>query len=621
MLTIADITYRVEGRLLLQNAGARVPAGRKTGLIGRNGTGKTTLFRLIAREIEPETGEIAFPAAWRLGMIAQEAPGGPQSLIDTVLLADQERTALLEEAEHAHDPQRISDIHARLLDIGAYGAPARAAEILSGLGFDADAQQRACASFSGGWRMRVALASLLFTEPDLLLLDEPTNYLDIEGVIWLEEFLRTYQKTVLIVSHDRDLLNRCVDSILHLEHQKLTYYTGGYDQFEETRRMKLELQAAAKVKQDAQRKHMQAFIDRFRYKASKARQAQSRIKALAKLQPIAAVTEDRTTPFRFPDPEPSNPPMITLEKVRAGYGDKIVLSHLNLRIDPDDRIALLGANGNGKSTFAKLLAGRLDPMDGVFFKGRKIEVGYFAQHQLDEFDPADTPVTALARLMPSAPEQQVRNRLGGFGFSNEKSLTAIGKLSGGEKARLMMAMASFRAPQLLILDEPTNHLDIDSREALIHAINDYQGAVIVVSHDRHIVETCVDTLWLVADGRVAPFEGDLDDYARMTLSARKGQTTKSAAAAAAIPAPAPTPSAGLARLRKTVEAEERRMADIAGKIATLDRALGLPGLFEREPDKAKRFARERGNLALQLERAESAWLEASAALEAASAAS
>jgi ATP-binding cassette, subfamily F, member 3 len=615
MLTVADITYRIEGRVLLQGASARVPAGRKVGLVGKNGTGKSTLFRLITREIEPETGEIAFPSAWKLGMIAQEAPDGPQSLIDTVLAADAERTALMDESETATDPQRISDIHMRLIDIDAWGAPARAAEILAGLGFDAEAQARPCQSFSGGWRMRVALASVLFTAPDLLLLDEPTNYLDIEGVIWLEEFLRDYPKTIVIISHDRDLLNRSVDSILHLEQQKLTYYTGGYDAFEETRRMKLELQAAARVKQETQRKHMQAFVDRFRAKASKARQAQSRMKALAKLKPIAAVAEDRTIPFNFPNPEPSNPPMMTLEKVSVGYGDKIILNHLNLRIDPDDRIALLGSNGNGKSTFAKLLAGRLAAKDGVFFKGRKIDVGYFAQHQLDEFDPKDTPVMALGRLMPDAPEQKVRTRLGGFGFSNEKSLTAIGKLSGGEKARLMMAIASLKAPQLLILDEPTNHLDIDSREALIHAINEYDGAVIVISHDRHIVETCVDTLWLVADGRVKPFDGDLDDYARLTITNRRKEASKPQVVLAAAEALPPPPPRDPVKLKKAADTAERRMADIADKIATLDRALAVPGLFEKDPPKAARFAKERGNLALELEKAESEWLDASAALE------
>lgn len=617
MLTVANITYRVEGRVLLQDASARVPLGRKVGLVGKNGTGKSTLFKLISGELEPESGEVSFPSAWKLGMIAQEAPDGPQSLIETVLEADIERTALLEESEIATDPQRISDIHMRLIDIDAWGAPARAAEILAGLGFDTEAQQRPCRSFSGGWRMRVALASVLFTAPDLLLLDEPTNYLDIEGVIWLEEFLRDYPKTIVIVSHDRDLLNRSVDSILHLEQQKLTYYTGGYDSFEETRRMKLDLQAAARTKQEAQRKHMQAFVDRFRAKASKARQAQSRMKALAKLKPIAAVVEDRTVPFNFPNPEPSNPPMMTMEKVSVGYGDKIVLNHLNLRIDPDDRIALLGANGNGKSTFAKLLAGRLNAASGTFFKGRKIEVGYFAQHQLDEFDPTDTPVMALGRLMPDAPEQKVRTRLGGFGFTNEKSLTAIGKLSGGEKARLMMAMASFRAPQLLILDEPTNHLDIDSREALIHAINEYDGAVIVISHDRHIVETCVDTLWLVDGGRVKPFDGDLDDYARLTITNRRNGTAKTNGAASVLETPAPVPPRDPVKLKKAADTAERRMADINAKIATLDRALAVPGLFEKEPDKAARYARERGALTMDLEKAETEWLNASAALEAA----
>jgi ATP-binding cassette subfamily F protein 3 len=623
MLTIQNLTFRIEGRILIEEATARVPVGRKVGLVGRNGSGKTTLFSLIAGERDPESGDIAYPSTWRIGRIAQEAPGGEQSLLETVLEADVERESLLAEAETATDPHRIADIHLRLNDIGAHRAPSRAAEILSGLGFSAEEQARPCSSFSGGWRMRVALASVLFTEPDLLLLDEPTNYLDLEGVIWLEQFLRNFPRTLILISHDRDLLNTCVDSILHLEKMKLNFYSGGYDTFERTRRMKLELQSAMRTKQETQRRHIQSYIDRFRYKASKARQAQSRIKALARMEPLAAVLDERTVPFSFPDPSPASPPIITLENVSVGYGDKPILSYLNLRIDPDDRIALLGANGNGKSTFAKLLAGRLKPMSGTFFRGRKIGVGYFAQHQLDEMDPSGTPLTHLGKLMPEAFEEKIRARLGGFGFDTEKVETPVGQLSGGEKARLMLALATFKAPNLLLLDEPTNHLDIDSREALVHAINEYEGAVIIISHDRHIIETCVDTLWLVDGGRITPFDGDLNDYSKMLLSARQAARPGANANGGARISKqgqrrdAAGKRAQLKPLRKAIEMAEGRIHAARANIETIDTALTMPGLYEREPDRATRLAKERANLSLAIAQAEHDWLEASHAYDAA----
>src|SRR3954470_2747451 len=519
MLVLDDISIRLAGRLLLDGASARIPDGARVGLIGRNGIGKTTLFRAITGELPLEHGSFSLPARARIGRLAQEAPSGPESLIDVVLAADTERTGLLVEAETATDPHRIAEIQTRLADIGAHAAPARAASILAGLGFDATAQQRPCTDFSGGWRMRVALAAVLFSEPDLLLLDEPTNYLDLEGTLWLTDHLARYPRTVIVISHDRDLLDDAVDWIMHLDGGKLTLYRGGYTSFARQRAERQALDAKFAKKQELERKKLQAFIDRFKAKATKARQAQSRAKRLARLEPIAAVANDEVRPIAFPAPaKPLSPPIIALEKVSVGYeADRPVLRRLSLRIDTDDRIALLGPNGNGKSTLAKLLAGRLAPFDGTVTRPDRIEVAYFAQHQLDELVPTQSVYDHVRRLMPDAPEAKVRARAGSIGFTGERADTPVEKLSGGEKARLLLGFATFAGPHLIILDEPTNHLDIDSRAALIEAINDYPGAAILVSHDRHLIEACADRLWLVGDGTVAPYEGDLDDYRRLVL--------------------------------------------------------------------------------------------------------
>jgi len=631
MLHINDLTFRMEGRLLLDRVTAAIPPGQRTGFVGRNGTGKSTLLKLITGEYGPESGSISYPKSWRIGMVRQEVLAGPTSLIDTVLAADKERNALLAEAETATDPHRIAEIHTRLADMGAHAAPSRAASILSGLGFDEEAQARPCSDFSGGWRMRVALAAVLFSEPDLLLLDEPTNYLDLEGTIWLEEYLRGYPYTVLIVSHDRDLLNNVAQNILHLEGQKLTFYSGNYDRFDRTRREKLLLQMSMKKKQEDARRHMESFIERFKAKASKARQAQSRMKALAKMQPIADVLEERVLPFHFPPPDkPLASPIIRLEDASVGYEPgKPVLSGLNLRIDQDDRIALLGANGNGKSTFAKLLCDRLSVTAGHKYASKKLRIAYFAQHQLDELNMGETPYEHFRELMPDATQAQVRARAGFYGFGADKADTKVEKLSGGEKARLLFAIATFNKPHMIILDEPTNHLDVDSREALVMAINEYDGAFILISHDRHLVETCADRLWLVADGTVAPYEGDLDDYRKWLLDpARRVKPMVASDDDDEVITEAPRVQIDkkearrlaaqkreqIAPLKKMVQEAEKEIARLQKQIESLDMRLATPEVAS-DPSKMASIAKERADTLKALAAAEESWLNASAAYE------
>ena len=633
MLHINDLSYRIQGRPLFEHATAGIPDGHKVGLVGRNGTGKTTLLRLIAGEIHADDGAIGFPRNATIAHVSQEAPGGPETLLDTVMAAHSELAALSAEAETAEDAHRIAEIHTRLSDIDAHSAPARAARILSGLGFDEAAQARPCAEFSGGWRMRVALAGALFAAPDILLLDEPTNYLDLEGTLWLEDFIQSYPHTVLIVSHDRDLLNKAVDSILHLTEKRLAFYTGGYDRFEETRREQQRLQLKLKKGQDDQRRKMEAFVERFRAKATKARQAQSRLKALAKMQPIAAEIDSEVVPFRFPSPErPLGNPLIRVENGSVGYDPaKPILRNINLRLDSDDRVGLLGANGNGKSTLAKLLCGKLKTLDGHRRASNKLEYGYFAQHQLDELRPKLSAYDHIAELMPEATEAQKRGKVAAIGFGADKANTASEKLSGGEKARLLFALATFHAPHLLIFDEPTNHLDVDSREALIHALNDFEGAVILISHDRHLLEATVDRLWVVRGGTVTPYDGDLESYRQEALAAlRQASGAKGAnggAGGASVKLKrederrqAAQRRADLAPLRKQMAGHEKHVDTLQKKIAVIDLALGDPAFYEKQAAKAQALTLERGQLAKELKVAEEAWFEASMAYEEASSA-
>ncbi|BBO05848.1 MULTISPECIES: ABC-F family ATP-binding cassette domain-containing protein [Bradyrhizobium] len=612
MLGITDLSIRLAGRLLIDQSSVQITPGSRVGLVGRNGTGKSTLFKVIRGELAAEHGSVTLPPRWSVGSLAQEAPNGPESLISVVLKADLERDALLAEAESATDPHRIAEIQTRLVDIDAHSAPSRAAAILSGLGFSAADQLRPCAEFSGGWRMRVALAATLFAAPDLLLLDEPTNYLDLEGTLWLEDHLAHYPRTVIVISHDRDLLESSVDQILHLERGKLTLYRGTYSSFEEQRAARELLDAKQVKRQEAERARLQAFVDRFKAKASKARQAQSRVKMLERLKPITALVTEDVREISFPAPEKIlSPPIIAVDNASVGYDPASpVLNRVTLRIDNDDRIALLGANGNGKSTLVKLLAGRLAPFSGKVTRADKLSIAYFAQHQLDELNVDASAYDHVRKLMGDAPEAKVRARAGAIGFSGKAADTKVAKLSGGEKARLLLGLATFFGPNMIILDEPTNHLDIDSRAALAEAINEFPGAVIMVSHDRYLIEACADRLWIVADRTVTNYDGDLDEYRRLVLSARNGEPApRERSVPSEKPQRARPDNRGSLKKRITeAEAEIARVSDIITKI---DTALALPDIFTRDPKQAAQLSKARANAADALARAEEQWLEAS----------
>lgn len=623
MLNITGISVRLGGRTIIDEATAALPPRGRIGLIGRNGAGKSTLVRVIAGLLEADSGVVAVPRGSRLGYIAQETPGGEATPLETVLAADSERAALIAEGEVCHDAHRVADIHDRLFAIDAHTAPARAARILAGLGFDEAAQHRALESFSGGWRMRVALAALLFSQPDLLLLDEPSNHLDLEAVLWLEDFLRSYPATILLVSHERDFLNNVVDHILHLSGGKLTLYPGGYDAFERQRAERQAQVASARAKQLAARERLADYIARNSARASTAKQAQSRAKALARMQPIAEMIDDPSLSFEFPNPDELRPPLVTLDLAAVGYGETPVLQRLNLRLDPDDRVALLGRNGNGKTTLARLLAAQLAPMAGTMKASGKMRVGYFTQYQVEELDRSETPLAHMARMMKDASPAAVRAQLGRFGFSGAKATTGVGKLSGGERARLALALITRDAPHMLILDEPTNHLDVDAREALIQALNAYSGAVVIVTHDRHMLEMTADRLVLVDDGTAREFDGSIDDYIAFVLAkapasggdgagertggARKGQ--RKAAAEARIRGK---------ELRKRSREAELDLEKLTAQRNAIDQAMFDPASAEAPLAKLTmtELMKRRAELEARIGLAEAAWLEASEALEA-----
>ena len=593
MLHIKELTYGIGGRPLFSGASAHISRGQRVGLVGMNGAGKTTLFRLIAGDLEPDGGSVRVTGRARLGHISQEAPAGENSLIETVFAADQELSTLESAANAETDPQHIAEIHTRLADIGAHTAQSRAATILAGLGFDEAVQQHRCKEFSGGWRMRVALAGILFARPDLLLLDEPTNHLDLEASVWLEDYLSRFLGTLVVISHDRDLLNRVVEHILYLEDGRLTMYVGGYDRFKQALNEKRSRDKALREKQIKERAHIQAFVDRFRYKATKARQAQSRLKVLARMEPIANAVEQRTTSFQFPKPSKLAPPVLTMEDAVAGYTGRTVLKELNLQIDPDDRIALLGANGNGKSTLMKLLSGRLSPTAGEIKHSNNLQIGYFAQHQSDELNETETPYELLSRSMENTNtrDENVRAQLGRFGFEAAHVDTEIGSLSGGEKSRLLFCLMSTKSPQLLLLDEPTNHLDMDARDALVHALNEFPGAIILVSHDPHTIDLVADRLWLVDGGTCHTFDGDMEDYRNLLLNNKsvkraneKTDTTSGAPRGRTVRKEKRRKKAaareGTAALRKSIKDSENRIGELNTRITSLESELAQPEIYE-----------------------------------------
>jgi len=625
MLQIHELVFDAWGRRFFDEATVSLPVGAKVGLVGRNGVGKSTLFKLILGELHAGGGDIGMPKTARVAAVAQEHPATPETLMETILAADLERASLMAELETA-EPERLGDIYGRLIEIDADRAPSRAAEILAGLGFTNEDLDRPMAEFSGGWRMRVALAAALFAEPDLLLLDEPTNYLDLEGALWLEARLKKYPHSALVISHDRELLNNSMGFILHLHDGKLDLYTGGYDSFEEQRAERARLQEAMRSKVEAKRAHMQSFVDRFRATASKATQAQSRLKMLAKLPPVSEVLTERTAPFSLPSPlRPLAPPLIRLEGATVGYGGPPILKNLNLRLDLDDRIGLLGVNGAGKSTFAKMIAGALSISTGHLHRDRRIKVGWFHQHQIEALDPADTPLEIIRRQMKDSSEAQRRSKLAQFGLGYDKAETTVANLSGGERARLLLNLVAMDAPHLLILDEPTNHLDIDSRRALLDSLNEYEGAVILITHDRSLMELVADRLWLAADGTVKPFDGDMNDYAKFVLDkarvAARGPSQTAEATAPAPPPPPPKPTAREAAaqvgpLKRKLEAAEATLARETKAVAEWDAILADPGLYTRDPAKAAEVGRRRSKQQDALDRAEAVWITAAEAFEA-----
>ena len=618
MITINNLTVHLGGRPILSGASAAIPKGARVGLIGRNGAGKSTLMKVLIGQIDPDGGSVDMPRRTRIGYIAQDAPSGRQTPFEAVLAADTERAELLAQSENCDDPDRLGAVYERLLEIDAYTAPSRAARILSGLGFDEPMQAQPLDSFSGGWKMRVALASLLFSAPDVLLLDEPSNHLDLEATLWLENFLKAYAGTLIVISHERDLLNNVVDTIVHLQGGKLTLYPGSYDDFEKQRAERAAHLAAAKAAQEAQAARLQDYVARNSARASTAKQAQSRAKMLAKMQPIAALIEDPSLSFGFPNPDELRPPLIQLEHAAVGYGEEPVLQRLNLRIDPTDRIALLGRNGNGKTTLARLLAAQLVPMNGAMQAPGKLKVGYFTQYQVEELASDATPLEHMTRAMDGASQSAVRAQLGRFGFSGQRATTRVGQLSGGERARLALALITRDAPHLLVLDEPTNHLDVDAREALVQALNDYEGAVLLISHDRHMVELAADRLVLVDGGTATEYAGNMEDYIDFVLGRNQPKPDKAARAA--------NKGNGKAReavrlARQAVQEAEKTIARLQEQAAAIDRAMFEPASAKADLAQLTMgaLAQRRASVTKELEAAELRWIEASERIEVATA--
>ncbi|NCT41453.1 MAG: ABC-F family ATP-binding cassette domain-containing protein [Alphaproteobacteria bacterium] len=618
MLSVTDLTYKIGARTILDECSVTIMDNWKVGVVGLNGAGKSTLFKLISGDLMPDGGIVEKNAKQRMGMVRQDIPEVETSLLDLVLEADEEMAALWKATETEEDPNKIAEIYEKLADIDAYSAPAKASRLLTGLGFSEDQLSEPFSSFSGGWRMRVALAAALFVEPEILLLDEPTNHLDLEAIMWLEAYLASYPHTLLIISHDREVLNKCIDHVIHVDAQKLKMYTGNYDTFERERAEALGLQQKMHEKQQAERAHMQKFVDRFKAQASKASQAQSRMKALEKMDIVDAVISSRAVHFTFPNPKEIASPMISIDKADIGYtAGQPILRRVHENIDNDDRIALLGANGNGKSTLIKLIADKLAPMSGEVRRSTKLRIGYFSQHQTEELDVESTPYQEMMTLMrvsnPNVTEPKVRAKLGAFGFSKELADNAIKSLSGGEKARLLFAIMSFDAPHLLLLDEPTNHLDIDAREALVQALNNYEGAIVIVSHDPNMVERVADRLWVVRDGECQHFDGDLEDYRNFTMQARredrkkdkKKKEAKNDNAVAETPKDEPKPAVNPQAIAKL----EKKIVSLEGKKSELETLMAAEGFYTKPHDEMAKVQDKHAKVVSDLEDVEAQWLE------------
>lgn len=606
MLILNNIAINVAGRLLIENTSLNIPSSAKVGFVGHNGTGKSTLFRAILGEIPLQAGSITYPKNLKIGTVEQEVETGDTSLLDLILAQDKERYELLAKAENNDDPMEIAEIHERLADIDAYSAPARAQTILSGLGFNEPQHHMPAKSFSGGWRMRVALAAALFTNPDLLLLDEPSNYLDLEGVMWLSQYIKRFKGSVILISHDKDLLNECVTQIMHLEHSKITLWSANYDRFVELRAEQLNLLQKQVQKQEQQRRHIESFIERFRAISSKAKQAQSRIKALEKLTTIQILNDELTAPFYFNDFDKSlSSPLIKLEDIQLGYGNKIVLKNISLRIDNDDRIALLGANGNGKSTFAKFIAGKLQQLSGDYVKAPQLKIAYFDQHHINALAPEQTAMEHIAQAFPAEKEVKLRAILAKIGLNKEKIFTPTKNLSGGEKTRLSMGLATATPSHLLILDEPTNHLDIDSRQALIQAINEYKGAIILISHDQHLLNATVDRLWQIKDGRLTQYNGTIAEYKKEILSAKKNYAKTEKANKTVRPK----------NIQKEVRELAKKLEEIANKLAIIDKSLASDEIYKAPNSELKQLTAQRKSLEEEKQKLEDLWLNYSAIIE------
>jgi ATP-binding cassette subfamily F protein 3 len=623
MIKLQNLSVRRGIRLLFESVNLTINPGRKVGLTGANGTGKSSLFALLQDQLHADHGSVSFPPHWVTAHVAQETPATDISALDYALQGDAEYVQLqtsLKQAEADHDGAKQSELHDRLAIIDAYTARSRAGKLLHGLGFTAEQEDAPVTSFSGGWRMRLNLAQALMCRSDLLLLDEPTNHLDLEAVYWLEEWLRTYQGTLVLISHDRDFLDRVVTQVCHIEHQSIKSYTGNYSAFELARAEHLANQQAAHQKQQREVAHIRSYINRFKAQATKARQAQSRIKALERMELIAPAHVDSPFHFSFLPPTRLTTPLLSLDKIAVGYGDTPLLSGVKLSLAPGDRIGLLGPNGAGKSTLIKLIAGVLPPLQGKRKEGKDIRIAYFAQHQLEQLYVDDSPLKHLQRLDPKASEGDLRNFVGGFGFHGDDALAPVGPFSGGEKARLVLALLVYQKPAVLLLDEPTNHLDLEMRLALTMALQDFEGALIVVSHDRHLIRTVADDLWLVSDGQAKPFDGDLDDYRQWLLT--KDKPVKTEATAPAINTKKEDRRAAadarqrLQPLTNKVKKAEQQMTALQKVIGEIDQKLAESSLYEAESkQQLKKLLAEQATAKTQLEQVEMDWLEASDILE------